>query len=133
MSQPAPYVQVLDSATALGAGTRTGQVYAIVPQQGASDNAQWDVTAELHVTALTGTTPTVDVVLEGSGEATFTSPVGLLTFTQVTVSTNAQAPNQTFVLPPKIRARTTVGGTGPAATFSVILRSNRPFALVAAS
>lgn len=131
MSQPESYTAVLDAATITA--NRNGSVYAIVQNPGTFDNNAWDVTFELHVTALTGTNPTLDVVVEGTSEATFTSPVPLVTFTQATVSPNAQAPNQTGVLPPKVRARATIGGTTPNATYQVIVRSNRPFSLVAAS
>lgn len=73
--------------------------------------------AQLNVTAASGTTPTLDVVIEDSvdGGATWNT-VG--TFTQKTASSR-EVVNVTNPFGDQLRVRWTVGGTTPNFTFAV--------------
>lgn len=76
--------------------------------------------AHLHVTAISGSTPTLDVVIEHSanGSSGWTT---IATFTQVTTSVAAQrvvvAPGTTVNR--YLRAKATIAGTNPSYTISV--------------
>lgn len=72
--------------------------------------------ATLNVSAASGTTPTLDVVIEDSADgATWTT---LATFAQKT-GTGAETVRITNPCHPNIRARWTIGGTTPSFTFDV--------------
>ena len=77
--------------------------------------------AQLNVTAASGTTPTLDVVIEDSVDsgATWNS---LGSFTQKTVAAR-EVINVTIPFGDVIRVRWTVGGTTPSFTFAVDLVS----------
>lgn len=82
------------------------------------DNLQ----AYLKVTATSGTTPTLDIVVEDSpdgGVNWFT----LVAFTQVTTSNSSQAvsPAAGRKIGNKVRVTATIGGTTPSYTFAVWL------------
>ncbi len=73
--------------------------------------------AQLHVTAASGTTPTLDVVLEDTVDAGASwNVVG--TFAQKTAA-GREVINVTTPFTDRLRARWTVGGTTPSFTFSV--------------
>lgn len=76
--------------------------------------------AQLNVTAVAGTTPTLDVVLEDTLDGTNWNVVG--TFTQATAATR-QVLNVTTPFTDRIRARWTVAGVTPSFTFSVLVYS----------
>ena len=71
--------------------------------------------AALSVTAATGTTPTADVIIEHSadGSVWFTHT----TFTQATTATTEFKAMANFMQ--YVRAKTTIGGTTPAFTFTL--------------
>lgn len=72
--------------------------------------------AQLEVTAVAGTTPTLDVVIEDSVDGTNWNVVA--TFPQATgVSRSVQRVNTPFT--DRLRVRHTVAGTTPSFTFSV--------------
>jgi len=73
--------------------------------------------AQLNVTAVTGTTPTLDVVVEDTldGGATWNT---VATFTQATAVVR-QVVNVTTPFADTLRVRWTVGGTTPSITFAV--------------
>lgn len=73
--------------------------------------------AQLDVTAASGTTPTLDVVIEDSLDGTNWNTVG--TFTQKT-TTGRQVVNLELPVSNVLRARWTIGGTTPSFTFSVV-------------
>lgn len=73
---------------------------------------------QLQVTAASGTTPTLDVVVEDSVDAGATWNT-ISTFTQATAATR-QVVNITAPFTDRIRVRWTVGGTTPSFTFSVV-------------
>jgi hypothetical protein len=74
---------------------------------------------QLNVTAASGTTPTLDVVLEDSVDGSNFNAITGGTFTQFT-ATGRQAIDITAPFTDNIRARWTVGGTTPSFTFSVV-------------
>lgn len=74
--------------------------------------------AQLRTTAASGTTPTLDVVIEDTLDGTTWNTVG--TFTQVTTGSARQVINVTAPFSDTIRVRWTVGGTTPSFTFDVI-------------
>lgn len=80
--------------------------------------------AQLNVTAVSGTAPTLDVVLEDTLDGVNWNP--LLTFTQVTAAGRQvmNLPGNTGVFADQIRVRYTVGGATPSFTFDVRLHAD---------
>lgn len=74
--------------------------------------------AQLNVTAASGTTPTLDVVLEDTLDGTNWNVIG--TFSQKT-ATSREVINVTAPFADNVRARWTVGGTTPSFTFAVLM------------
>lgn len=74
------------------------------------------IRAQLNVTAVSGTFPTLDVVIEDTIDGTNWNTVG--TFTQRT-AVGRQVINVTTPFANRLRVRWTIGGTGPSFTFSV--------------
>jgi hypothetical protein len=72
--------------------------------------------AQLNVTAASGTTPTLDVVIEDTLDGSTWNTIG--TFTQATTTTR-QVINVTTPFSDTLRVRWTVGGTTPSFTFAV--------------
>lgn len=72
---------------------------------------------QLDVTAASGTTPTLDVVVEDTLDGTSWNTIG--TFAQKT-ATGREVLNITTPFTNRVRARWTVGGTTPSFTFSVL-------------
>lgn len=103
-------------ATAVASGARTTSANSgALPGFG-----DWSkFRAQLAVTAASGTTPTLDVVIEDSFDGGTTwNTVG--TFTQKTAA-GTQAVDITGLFSDQLRVRWTVGGTTPSFTFSVLL------------
>ncbi len=73
--------------------------------------------AQLNVTAATGTSPTLDVVIEDTLDGTNWNVLG--TFTQL-VAPGRQVVNITGLFTDRLRARWVVGGGTPSFTFSVL-------------
>jgi hypothetical protein len=73
---------------------------------------------QLECTSASGTTPTLDVVLEDSVDGTNYNVIA--TFTQLT-GTGRQVANVTTPFTGNVRARWTIGGTTPSFTFSVVM------------
>lgn len=71
---------------------------------------------QLDVTAASGTSPTLDVVIEDTLDGTNFNTIG--TFTQKTAA-GRQVVDITSPFADRIRVRYTIGGTGPSFTFSV--------------
>lgn len=72
--------------------------------------------AQLNVTAASGTSPTLDVVLEDTLDGTNFNTVG--TFTQRTAA-GRQVIDITGLFSDRLRVRWTIGGTTPSFTFTV--------------
>ena len=73
---------------------------------------------QLNVTAASGTSPTLDVVIEDTLDGTNWNTVG--TFTQATGATR-QVINISAPFGDTVRTRWTIGGTSPSFTFAVII------------
>jgi hypothetical protein len=76
--------------------------------------------AQLDVTAASGTSPTLDVVLEDTLDGTNWNMIG--TFAQKT-GPGREVINVTTPFTDRLRARWTVGGTTPSFTFDVLVYS----------
>ncbi len=88
------------------------------PQPGFGDERT--LRAQLNVTAASGTSPTLDVVLEDTLDGTNWNVIG--TFAQK-VALGREVVNVTIPFTDLLRARWTVGGGTPSFTFSVIVYS----------
>lgn len=75
---------------------------------------------QLNVTAASGTTPTLDMVIEDTLDGTNYNTIG--TFTQKT-AVSRQVIDITTPFADRVRVRWTVGGTTPSFMFSVIVVS----------
>lgn len=73
--------------------------------------------AQLNVTAASGTSPTLDVVIEDTLDGTNWNPIA--TFAQRT-GVGREVVNITIPFSDRLRVRWTVGGTTPSLTFSVL-------------
>lgn len=105
----------LQTLHALAARTATGNG----PTLNLGDTGGLALRAQLRVTAASGTTPTLNVIIQDSLDGTNWNTIG--TFAQATAATreviNIQTPFGPF-----LRAQYTIGGTTPSFTFEVIAR-----------
>ena len=74
----------------------------------------------MSVTAVSGVTPTLNVVVEDTLDGTNWFAVPGVSFTQVTAA-GQQVSNSAGFFSDKIRIRWTLGGTSPSFTFSVLI------------
>ena len=98
------------TATGDGTGRELGAVEASESVYGA-----------LHVVAASGTTPTLDVIVESDDNADFTSATTRLTFTQTTAQTGEWKSAAGAITDTHWRVSYTVGGTSPSFTFAVVV------------
>lgn len=77
--------------------------------------------ALLHVTAASGTTPTMDVIIQSDDNVGFTTPTTRGTFSQVNAIASQLIDIDGAITDTYWRARYTIGGTGPSFTFAVSL------------
>lgn len=78
---------------------------------------------QLDVTAVSGTTPTLNVVIEDTLDgSTFNT---IATFTQKT-AVSREVVNVTLPFSDRLRVRWTIGGTSPSIVFGVVAASNSP-------
>ncbi|MEU9654842.1 hypothetical protein [Streptomyces chartreusis] len=76
--------------------------------------------ASLHVLSVSGTTPTLDVVIESDVDSAYASPITQLTFSQANaISAEALRTDGTAITDTHFRARWTIGGTTPSFLFAV--------------
>jgi hypothetical protein len=101
-----------DNLVASAARTTTGNQALATAGWGAVSALR----AQLNVTAASGTTPTLDVVIEDSLDGTNWNTIG--TFAQKT-TTGREVINVTGLFSDQMRVRWTVGGTTPSFTFAV--------------
>jgi len=104
------------------AGTRTATLTGTGTQLGAATATQ-TIQATLHVTAVTGTNPTMAVVVQSSADAGFSSPTARITFSTATGTANL-AQHKTLagaVTDTYWRIVATLGGTSPNFTFACAL------------
>lgn len=98
------------TATGTGTGRELGAVAAGSTVYGA-----------LHVVAASGTTPTLDVVVQSDDNSGFTSPTTRLTFTQATAQTGEWKAADGAITDTYWRVSYTIGGTTPSFTFAVVV------------
>lgn len=108
-----------DEVVASGARTVTG-----ISEVWTGFGPASSIRAQLNVTAASGTTPTLDVVLEDTVDGGTTWNV-IGTFIQKTAA-GREVINITGLFTDSIRARWTVAGTTPSFTFTVNLTSQGP-------
>lgn len=107
------WTAVRETPVASGARTASGNTGALNGYGPGST-----IRAQLNVTAASGTTPTLDVVIEDSVDGGTTwNVVG--TFAQNTGAPGTQVINVTAPFSDTLRVRWTVGGTTPSFTFQV--------------
>lgn len=102
---------------------RTEQVVASAARTASGDSGPLSgygpaqtLRAQLNVTAASGTSPTLDVVIEDTLDGTNWNAVG--TFAQK-IATGREVINVTTPFADRLRVRWTIGGTGPSFTFAV--------------
>ena len=78
---------------------------------------------QLDVTAASGTTPTLDVVIEDTIDGSNWNTIG--TFAQKT-TTGREVINITIPFAGRVRVRWTIGGATPSFTFSTIIVARNP-------
>lgn len=104
------------------AGTRTSTLTGTSVQAGAASATQ-TIQATLHVTDVSGTTPTLAVVVQSDDNSGFTSPTTRITFDTANATAN-RAQHKTLagaVTDTYWRIVATVGGTNPSFTFACAL------------
>lgn len=76
--------------------------------------------ASLHVLSVSGTTPTLDVVIESDAANTFGTPITQLTFTQAnSISGQILRTDGTAITDTWFRAKWTIAGTNPSFLFAL--------------
>lgn len=98
--------------TATGAGT--GQ------QLGAPSSTQ-SLVGQLHVVDASGTTPTLDAIVESEADSGFATPVTRLTFAQATGKTSERLSVAGPITDDWFRFNFTIGGTSPSFTILALL------------
>lgn len=103
------------AATVVASAARTTSSNSgALPDYGPADKLR----VQLNVTAASGTTPTLDVLVEDTLDGTNYNTIG--TFAQKT-TTGREVINITTQFADSIRVRWTVAGTTPSFTFSVVV------------
>ncbi|MDQ3747976.1 MAG: hypothetical protein M3367_03010 [Acidobacteriota bacterium] len=102
------------SVAALSSAARTasGDALAASSDYGSADTMR----CQLNVTAVSGTAPTLDVVIEDTLDGTNFNTIG--TFAQKT-ATGREVINITIPFTERVRIRWTIAGTTPSFTFGV--------------
>ena len=90
-------------------------------QQHAAAVAGQTVYAALHVIAASGTSPTLDVILQSDDNGSFTSAANRITFTQATGLTSEWKSVAGAITDDFWRANFTIGGTSPSFTFILVM------------
>jgi hypothetical protein len=75
----------------------------------------------LHVFAASGTTPTLDVVIQSDDNSGFTTPTTQITHTQATTITSQMLTLDGAIADDWFRVNYTIGGTTPSFTFAVVI------------
>lgn len=107
------------TATTNGGAVGTGKALKPITQD--ADGFNRHAMVFVDCTAASGTTPTMDLVIQGrlSGSDAWITLAPSAAFTQVTAAGQQQSRRIEGPLPPEIRAVATLGGTTPSFTFSV--------------
>ncbi len=105
---------VFENRTTTATGTGTGYNLGAV----SSGQALW---AAIHVLGVSGTSPTLDVVIESDDSSGFTTPLTRLAFTQKTGIGAEMISVAGPITDTWFRAKWTIGGTSPSFTFIVVV------------
>jgi len=97
---------------------KTASASGTARQLGAVSAAQ-TLYASMHVTTVSGTSPTLDVVIQSDTASGFTSPVSRITFTQATGITSEWKELAGAITDDWYRVDFTIGGTSPSFDFIV--------------
>lgn len=101
------------TVAAVGVKSSTGQTSATFNYPGGVLSNQ-RLYANLHVVSASGTTPTLDVIVQSSVDNTFASPTTRLTFTQATSSVTSEHKSVAGAITDAyFRMKWTIGGTTP--------------------
>lgn len=117
--RPATRGQVL-----LAKSARTSSANSAITQLGAVTSTQ-RVYGHLIVTSVSGTLPTLDVVVKSSANSGLTSPTTRLTFTQANAATSELLSAAGAITDTYWRVDATIAGTNPSFTFAVLLGIDR--------
>lgn len=98
---------------------RTSTANGTGRQLGALSSAQ-SMYAALHITAASGTTPTIDVKIQSDDNGSFTSPTDRITFSQASAAGWQWSSVAGAVTDDYWRVVYTIGGTGPSFQFCVV-------------
>ena len=98
--------------------TATATANGATHDRGASSTSSSGNVAMLHVTAASGTSPTLDVDIEMDDNSSFTSATTLVSFAQATAATVERMENTTST-ERYLRVAYTIGGTDPSFTLAV--------------
>jgi hypothetical protein len=102
---------VVLTGTAAATGTNSGPI--------ATAGMAADVVCHIHVTAATGTTPTLAVAIEQSADnSSYSAVTGGGTAANITAAGNATI--NARITQPYVRVTSTIGGTTPAFTYRVL-------------
>ena len=102
---------VVLTGTAASAGTNSGPI--------ANPGSAADVVCFIHVSAITGTTPTLAVAIEQSTDgSSYSAVTGGGTSANITAAGNATI--NARITAPYVRVTSTIGGTTPAVTYRVL-------------
>lgn len=102
---------VVLTGTAASAGTNSGPI--------ATAGMAADVVCHIHVTAATGTTPTLAIAIEQSDDnSSYSAVTGGGTAANITAAGNATI--NARITKPYVRVTSTIGGTTPAFTYRVL-------------
>lgn len=101
-------------------GTASSTANGTAVEVGAAASGQ-RIYGALHVTAASGTTPTLDVVIESDDAQGFASGTTRITFAQATATTSEFKTLDGPVTDSWWRIAYTIGGTTPSFTFAVVL------------
>lgn len=102
------------STARTSSGTGTGRQLGAV-------TASQSVYAALHVTAASGSSPTLDVIVQSDDNAGFTTPTSRVTFTQATDTTSEFLSTAGAITDDYWRISYTIGGSTPSFTFAVVV------------
>jgi hypothetical protein len=98
--------------------TATASANGATYDRGSGVTTSSGAVAILHVTAVSGTSPTLDMTVQTDDNSSFTSPLSLITFVQSTAITS-QRIETALSTQQYVRLNYTIGGTDPSFTFAV--------------
>lgn len=112
---------VLVRGTIMSAGAKTATGNGTARQLGAVGATQ-KLYATLHVLAASGTSPTLDVVIQSDDASGFVSPTSRITFTRATaIGSQWATPVSGAITDDWWRVALTIGGTSPSFTILVVI------------